>query len=118
MLRKSVKPEHFSEESIRVPEVNALISKTEQAELTGMKSPSATVQVRMKGGRAFSEFTNTPKGDPVTNLMSKHEIMAKYRSDVDFSKTISRESGEKLLALLDPLEELDRVNRIVELLAA
>ena len=116
LLRKSVKPEHFSEASIRDSEVNALIKKVKLAELPGAQQLSAELRVKMKDGREFSEFTDTPKGHPVNNPMSKDEIIAKFRANVDFSKTLTRENGEKLLELLEKLEKLDSTNEMVKLL--
>jgi 2-methylcitrate dehydratase PrpD len=117
LLRGSSKPEHFSEAAIRDPQVNALIGKTRLAEMPGAPFLSAKLEVKMKDGRVFSEFTDTPLGDPQTNPLSKDEIKDKYRANVDFSKTISRDNAEKLLELLANLEELDSVNKIVKLLA-
>jgi 2-methylcitrate dehydratase PrpD len=115
LLRKSVKPEHFSEESIRDPKVNALVSKIRLAESPGAPMLSARLKVKMKNGREFSEFTDTPRGYPFNSPMSKDEIIAKFRANVEFSKTVTRENVEKLLKLLKNLEELDSVNKIVEL---
>ena len=44
------------------------------------------------------------------------EIAAKFWHQVDFSKTASRENAEKLLNLVENLEEVDNVNTIVKLL--
>jgi 2-methylcitrate dehydratase PrpD len=116
LLRKSVKPEHFSEESIRDPQISALIKKIKIAELPGAPSQSARLKIKMKDGREFSESNNSPKGDPVTNPMTKDEIIAKYMANVDFSRTVTRDNARKLLELLENLEELDSVNKIVALL--
>jgi 2-methylcitrate dehydratase PrpD len=118
LLRKSVKPEHFSEESIRDPKINTLISKIRLAESPGAPMLSARLKVKMKDGREFSEFTDTPRGYPFSSPMSKDEIIAKFRANVEFSKTVTRENAEKLLKLLKNLEELDSVNKIVELLVS
>jgi 2-methylcitrate dehydratase PrpD len=116
LLRGSSKPEHFSEAAIRDPQVNALIGKTRLAEMPGAPFLSAKLEVKMKDGRVFSEYTDTPLGDPQTNPLSKDAIKDKYRTNVDFSKTISRDNAEKVLELLANLEELDSVNKIVKLL--
>jgi 2-methylcitrate dehydratase PrpD len=116
LLRKSVKPEHFSEASIRDPQVNALIKKIKLAELPGVPTLSAKLTVKMKDRREFSEFNDSPKGDPVRNPMPKDEIVDKFRANVDFSQTVSRDNAQKVLELLENLEELDSVNKIVELL--
>jgi 2-methylcitrate dehydratase PrpD len=116
LLRGSVKPEHFSEESIHDPQINALIKKIKVAELPGAPMFNAKLEVKMKDGREFSEFNDAPRGDPVRNPMSKEEITAKYMANVDFSQTVTRDNAQKVLALLENLEELDSVNKIVELL--
>jgi 2-methylcitrate dehydratase PrpD len=116
LLRGDVKPRHFSEEAIRDPQLNALISKIRLAELPGAPFLSAKLEVKMKDGRVFSEFTDTPRGDPQKNPLSKDEIKDKYRANVDFSKTVSQDNAEKVLELLANLEELDSVNKIVKLL--
>lgn len=116
LLRGSVKPEHFSEESIRDPQINALIKKIELAELPDAPILSAKLAVKMKDGRELSEFNDSPKGDPVRNPMSKDEIIDKFMANVDFSRTVSRDSAPKVLELLENLEELDSVSKIVELL--
>lgn len=120
LLRKSFKPEHFSEESIRDPQVNAVISKIKLAKLpgqqTGPRLLRAELKVKMKDGRELSEFTDTPKGDPLSNPMSKDEIVAKFRANVDFSKTVTKVNAERLLDLLEKLEELDSINKMIELL--
>jgi 2-methylcitrate dehydratase PrpD len=116
LLRGSVKSEHFSEEAIRDPQLNTLISKIKLAGLPDVPFLSAKLEVKMKDGQEFSEFTDTPKGDPLKDPLSKDEIKDKFRANVDFSQTVTRDNAEKVLGLLENLEELDSVNRIVELL--
>jgi len=116
LLRKIVEPEHFSEESIRDPKINALISKVKLAESPGVPMLGARLKVKMKDGRDFSESVDNPKGFPFNSPMSRNEINDKFRSNVDFSQTVTERNAEKALKLLENLEELDNVNKIVELL--
>ena len=116
LLRGDVKPEHFSEAAIRDPQLNALVTKIRLAELPGAPFLSAKLEVKMKDGQIFSEFTDTPKGDQQNNPLSKDEIKDKFRANVDFSQTVSLDNAEKVLELLANLEELDNVNKIVKLL--
>jgi 2-methylcitrate dehydratase PrpD len=117
LLHGSSKPEHFTEAAIRDPQVNALISRVRFEELPGERMLSATkLEVKMKDGRQFSEFTDTPKGDPVRNPMSEEEKKDKFRANVEFSQTIDKDNAEKALKLLENLEEIDNINKIVELL--
>jgi 2-methylcitrate dehydratase PrpD len=116
LLRKSVKPEHFSEESIRDPKINSLVSKIRLAESPGAPMLSARLKVKMKDGREFSEFTDTPKAYPFNSPMSKDEINDKFRSNIRFSQTVTRDNAEEALKLLENLEEIDNMNKIAELL--
>jgi 2-methylcitrate dehydratase PrpD len=118
LVRGCSKPEHFSEDAIRDPRVTALISKVSLAEMPGTEVLSARVEVTMKDGQVFSEFSDSPKGDPVRNPMSKDEIKDKFRGNVEFSKTVSPDNAEKALKLLDNLEQIDNVNKIAKLLIA
>jgi 2-methylcitrate dehydratase PrpD len=117
LLRKSVKPEHFSAEAISDPQIKALISKMSLEELPGAIFQSAELKIIMKDGKQFSEFTDSPKGNSVNNPISKDEIISKFWANVEFSQTVTRKNADRLLKLLGNLEELDQVNRIVELLA-
>ena len=117
LLRKSVQLEHFSEELIRDPQVNALIRRIRLTELLGGQKLKCKIEVKMKDGREFSEFTDIPKGDPVSNPMSKEEIIAKFWVNVDFSKMVPQKNAEKLLSLLEKLEDLDNIDKMVGLLA-
>ena len=118
LLRGSVKPEHFSEEAIRDPQVNTLISKIRLTELKETPRLNAKLEVKMRNGRGFCECNDTPKGEPVEKPLSMDEIRAKFQTNVDFSQTVTRDNAEKLLGLLENLEKLDNVNKIVKLLVA
>jgi 2-methylcitrate dehydratase PrpD len=115
LLKKSVRPEHFTEETIKDPLVNDFIKKVKlSAELEPGKGTG--VRVILNDGREFTETTMTPRGDQLRNPISKEEIIAKFRVNVDYSKTVTPENAEKLLSLLDNLEEVDSVDKIVRLL--
>jgi 2-methylcitrate dehydratase PrpD len=116
LLRKGIKPEHFSEEAIRDPKIEVLISKIRLTESPQAAVLSARLEVKMKDGRVFSEFTDTPKAHPFNSPLSKDEIKDKFRSNVDFSQTVTKNNAEKVLELVEYLEELDNVNRVVDLL--
>jgi len=116
LLRKSVKPEHFSDEAIGDPQIKALISKMSLEELPGAIFQSAELKIIMKDGRQFSEFTDSPKGNSVNNPISKDEIIAKFWANVQFSQTVTEKNASRLLKLLEKLEDLYQIDRIVELL--
>jgi 2-methylcitrate dehydratase PrpD len=114
--RRCVSPEHFHEESIRDPRIHELIEKITLEELPGAQKLMSRVNIRMKYGKEFSEFTDKPTGDPINHPMSEADILDKFRRNVEFSKMINKESGEMLLSLLTELETADDINQVTNLL--
>jgi 2-methylcitrate dehydratase PrpD len=115
-VRRGVSPEHFHEESIRDPRIHELIEKIRLEELPGAQKLMSRVNIRMKDGKEFSEFTDKPTGDPINHPMSEADILDKFRRNVEFSTMINKESGEMLLSLLTELETADDINQITGLL--
>jgi 2-methylcitrate dehydratase PrpD len=111
-----VKPEHFTEESIRDPEIASLAERTRLAELAEAPLLTARLELRMKSGETLVEAVDVPTGDPVEKPLSRDDIIEKFRANVAFSGTVSRANSERALELLERLEELDNVDRIVKLL--
>jgi len=116
LLRKCIKLEHFSDELICDPNINSLVSKINLAELPNAELLEAKVDVIMNDGRILSEYTEAPKGDQDKNPMSKDEILAKFWANVEFSNTLKKGNAEKLLLLLNKLEDVDRLDEIIQLL--
>ncbi|MBN2061476.1 MAG: MmgE/PrpD family protein [Deltaproteobacteria bacterium] len=116
LLRGKVMPEHFSEEAIRDPKIKSLTERIRIEELPpGAPFLSARVEVKMKDGRKFSEYTDTPWGDQLYNIMSDEEIKEKFWANVNFCGKISRDNAAEVLELIDNIEELDSVKQMVDL---
>ena len=116
LMKGSVRPEHFTGESIRDPGIKAFIKKIKLAEWPGVDLHSTRIQVIMNDGREFTASCEVARGDPLKNPVSKDEIIAKFWTNVDFSQAVTRRKAQALLDRLEKLEELDSVNRIVSLL--
>ncbi len=86
-----------------------MIEKTEGDNI-GIK-----VQVKMKDGKEYIEEKSAAR-DWVTNPIGKDKILAKFWHQVEFSKTVKEKNARKLLDLIEHLEDLDDVSRIVRLL--
>jgi 2-methylcitrate dehydratase PrpD len=117
LLRKGSRPEHYTEEAIRDPALAGFVKKMKMAELTQGGMESARVKVRMKDGSEFDEFTDIASGDP-RNPISREQLMAKFWTNIDFSRTVSRENAEKFVKMVEDLENLDSVKKLVDLLIA
>lgn len=118
LLRKSVKIEHYTEVFIRDPGVNDLIKKVNIiATLPTEKFLDvAELKVRMKDGQEFSSHVDVAKGNPIQKPLTKEEIEEKFRKNVAFSKTVSNSKAEAVLKMLNQLEEIDDITRVIRLL--
>jgi 2-methylcitrate dehydratase PrpD len=114
----SVKPEHFTEKAIRDHRINDFIGKIKLTAVTDVKFEAARVNVALKDGRKLTESCDAVKGDPLHNPMSREDILAKFWTNVDFSKKISKKKATELLGMLEKLEKLDSVRKLIPLLVA
>jgi 2-methylcitrate dehydratase PrpD len=117
LLRGSSRPEHYTEEAIKDPAIAKFVKKMKMAELTDGNMESARVTVRMKDGSEFDEYTEIASGDP-RNPISKQQLMEKFWTNIDFSRTVSRKNAEKFVKMVEDLESLDSVKKLVDLLIA
>jgi len=115
LLRKSSKPEHFTEEAIRDPRVAELIDKMELVDLPPGEANFA-VTVVTKDGHEYQAHSKIARGDIPGNPLSRDELLAKFWDNVAFAGRPARKEAERLLDLLDRLEELDTVNEVIDLL--
>ena len=118
LMRKSFRPEHFSERHVKDPDVLNFMNKISLDQLPGMERELlyAKLKVTMNNGEQYERLTESPKGDPLGNPLSKDEIINKFFSNLEFSKKIDIGKGKKLLSLLDRLEELENIEQIIHLL--
>ena len=116
LMRKSIKPEHFSEDHVKNTEVLQFMDKISLAQLPGVEREllRASIKVTMKNGDQYEKLTESPKGEPIGNPLSKDEIVDKFFSNLEYSQKIDRAKGEKLLSLLDKLEELKDITGVIE----
>jgi len=117
LVKKSVKPEHFTEPAIRDPYIGEFVRKIKMLELTGTDLYGARVTVIMKDGSELTESVKIASGDP-QNPISKDDILTKFWTNVEFNGRISREKAQTFLDMVEHLEELDSVSRLIPLLIA
>jgi 2-methylcitrate dehydratase PrpD len=114
----SVKPEHFTEKAIRNPLVTEFIRKIKLTAVKDVEFEKARVTVTLKDGRKLTESCQHVKGDPQNNPMTRDDILAKFWTNVDFSGKISKKKATELLGMLQNLEKLDSVRKLIPLLVA
>ena len=117
-MRKGLKPEHFTEEYVRDPDVFKL---AQQINITATipdekHTTAADVTVRMKDGREFLSIVDGSRGSPSAEPVTREEIEQKFRENLTFSNTVTKENGEKILDLINNLEKVDDASRLMQLL--
>jgi 2-methylcitrate dehydratase PrpD len=114
LLRKTAQNKEYTEESVRDPEVQALIGKVM---LAGLDRPEGVeVEVKMKDGRTLSEYLDRRMGsDEPGALPSRDFLVDKFMEQVEFTRMVNKEDAEAIMGLVDRLEEVDNVAEIVRL---
>ena len=117
LVRGSSLPQHFTDEAIQDTAISDFLKKVTMADLTEGNMESGRVKVVMKDGKEYDKYVEIAKGDP-RNPISKEELLAKYRNNIKFSGTVSSDNAEKVLKMVEDLENLESVSKIVDLLVA
>jgi 2-methylcitrate dehydratase PrpD len=118
LLRKSSRPEHYTEEYIRDPQVGALARKCQviSTMTPADRVDAAEVRVKLKDGSEFSARVNAPKGNPLFYPLTTNEILEKFRNNVAFSNTVPKQNAEKALDMINRLEKVQDTSELVALL--
>ena len=114
LYRKNSTDENYTSEKIRDPKLQALIQKVKLGYLD--KPEGVELVVKMKDGRTFSQYVDRPLGEPYKPL-TRDGLIDKFMEQVEFSRLVDRKDAEKLVDLLENLEEVDNVNKIAKLAA-
>ena len=117
LLYGSVKPEHFTEQAIRDPKITDFIKKIKLTAIPDVEFEAAQLRLIMNDGREFVESQKIARGNPL-NPISKDDILAKFWTNVEFNGRISKEKATKFLQIVENLEEVDSVGRLIPLLVA
>ena len=112
LYRRSSVDENFTSEKIRDPKLQALIQKVKLGYLD--KPEGVELVVTMKDGQTYSQYVDRPLGEPYKPL-TRDGLIDKFMEQVEFSRLVDRKDAEKLVDLLENLEEVKDVNRITEL---
>ncbi|NMB35146.1 MAG: MmgE/PrpD family protein [Firmicutes bacterium] len=124
LIRKSIKPEHFYEQSIRDETIDRFaqkvhIKKLPEADignLTDAEFKLARVAIKMQSGEEFTASTTAPKGEPRANPSTRSDLGAKFLENTRDSGTMPEAAGPQLLALLEQLETVRDLTELVALL--
>ena len=117
LLRKEVRPEHFTEEYIRDEKILNLIGKIRLTATVPPETPlAAGVKVKMRNGDEHEKHVNMPKGNEVFTPLTPTEKRDKFFANVTFSGTVPLEKAKKAASLIESIEKIDNVADIIRLL--
>jgi 2-methylcitrate dehydratase PrpD len=114
LARGSAQNKDYTAEAVRDREVQALIGRVRLALAELPRSEGVELEIRTKDGRRFMEYVDRAQGDPDRPL-SRASLIDKFMEQVDFTHMVSRKKAEKLLEMLEDLEGVDNVQKIVRL---
>jgi 2-methylcitrate dehydratase PrpD len=117
LVKKSVRPEHFTERAIGNPEIADFIKKIKLEVHPDVTFESARLKLIMKDGRELTGSQEIARGDP-KNPISKDDILAKFWTNIEFCGRISREKAQAFLDMVANLEKLDSAKKLIPLLVA
>ena len=107
---------NFTDEALLDPRIFGLTARVRLVEKPEV-TEGLVLEVKMKDGQVYSEL-----GKMRTAWMKeptpRAEIEDKFWHQVEFSRTVSKNNAMKLLQMLENLEELDDVKKIVRLMVA
>ena len=119
LVRKNNKIEYLTEPFIRDAAVGALSRKINvTGDVPPDKIETSEVTVKMKDGRTLRAQVDCARGNALKKPLSKDDIIAKFRDNVAFSKTISKSASEKALDTLNHIEDVKDVGALIKLLVA
>ncbi len=114
LYRKSAAAENFTEIRVRDPRLQALIKKVKLGYLD--KPEGIELEVIMTSGKRFSQYVRTATGDP-SNPLSRQGLIDKFMEQVQFSGLVSLKDAERIIRLVEGLEEVADVSSITRLAA-
>ena len=116
-LRHSMRLEHFTEEFIRDPAVLEVVKKVRLRSDIPIETPlGALVTIRTNQGEEFQARVDVPKGSETFTPLTREEKREKFRANVLFSRTVDMEKAERALGLMERIEEVRDVRKIIDLL--
>ena len=114
LVRGTAQNKDYVEESVRDPAVQALIPKI-SLELAELDKPEGVeLVVKTKDGRELSQYMAKAEGVP-SKPLSREGLVDKFMEQVEFTKMVSKENAAEIIKLVDNLEEVDDINKIVKL---
>jgi 2-methylcitrate dehydratase PrpD len=124
LFRKSSKLHHFDESYIRDPKIMDMTKKIHISPEPSLDDPerpgfslAAHMKVTTKKGNVYHKAVDIPRGLP-GNPMTKEEHVERFRDCLNYAdKPLPKVNGEKIISMVDRLEESKDVRSLIPLLS-
>jgi hypothetical protein len=117
MVRRSGKNKDYTEAAIRDPLLQNVISNTTLEDLD--KPIGFEIEVKLKDGRTITEYyevhVGRAPGETASLILSADVMRGRFMDQIEFSQLISKENAEKIVEMIENLEEIDNVVEIIDL---
>ena len=120
LLRKSAQLIHFEESYIREPKIMEIIKKikvTSDPELEKLDQRGMEMEVKTKQGAVYHKSIFSPIGSP-DNEMTREEHIAKFQDCVSYGKPLPKQNPEKIISMVDRLDEVGDIRELISLLVS
>lgn len=102
----------FTDKKVQDPQMVALRKKVKAKVVPGYKDTEAKVTITAKGGKKYSAYVDTPKGDP-RNPPTDEELENKFRSLAPF--VMPKPKIDRLVQAIWNLEKLGNIRELIRL---
>jgi len=113
LLDNNVGLQDFTDERVNQPEVRQVMKNIKRRIEPDMTMLAATLNVKLKDGRKFSQHVEIPKGWP-KNPLSEEELVAKYKDCAQL--VLSPSDIDRSVELLKNLEEVEDITELMNIL--
>lgn len=114
LYRKASNNENFIEKNILDPKLQALIKKVKLDDLD--KDEGVELEVRMKDGQVYREYVARAIGEPYRPF-PREMLIEKFLGQAKFSGMVSEKSALKIIEMVENLENVDDIRKIISLAA-
>jgi hypothetical protein len=77
------------------------------------------IQVKMKDGRMITEYyeihVGRAPGESSPLLLSRDLMIGRFMDQIEFSQLVSKKDAEEIIRLVESLEDVDNVAKVVKL---
>jgi 2-methylcitrate dehydratase PrpD len=102
----------FTDKKVQDPQMVALRKKVKAKVISGYKDTEAKVTITAKGGKKYSAYVDTPKGDP-RNPPTDEELENKFRSLAP--SVLPKPKIDRLVQTIWNMEKLGNIRQLIRL---